>query len=335
MQRGLPRRLRRAIFTTSPAITAITAARPATAASESSKPAADRARNRSTLADSDRQFANGITPMSAVISDAHLIVAALPARIGGAGGSAEAALRGGARRGVAAERRECSHSGLDDRHGHRRHSNPGKNPALPRGPVIPGRPQRVGASRRPMTGSRLNPESRDYQTGYPLPRPARGPSAGRARLAKCCAQSIASDSIFQTTSFADTASRSRRAYARVLPERPALELEGAGNAGRPPRPQPRVQNKKAHEHSHHGHTGITRHSLRNGFNGFLRALPGDRAFLSPSSADMVLSEPGRADLTSADLTPASRRQDHTTSPSASAPFVRKRYQRPPHPAPRP
>src|ERR1700674_641687 len=41
---------------------------------------------------------------------------------------------------------------------------------------------------------------------------------------------------------------------------------------------------------------------RNGFNGFLRALPGDRAFLSPSSAD-----------TSANLTPASRRQDHTTA----------------------
>ena len=36
--------------------------------------------------------------------------------------------------------------------------------------------------------------------------------------------------------------------------------------------------------SHHGHTGITRHSPRNGFNGFLRALPGDRALLPPSSA---------------------------------------------------
>ncbi|HEX9588119.1 MAG TPA: hypothetical protein VGA15_10295, partial [Bradyrhizobium sp.] len=40
---------------------------------------------------------------------------------------------------------------------------------------------------------------------------------------------------------------------------------------------------------------------RNGFNGFLRALPGDRALLPPSSADMVLSKPGRADLTSAKL----------------------------------
>jgi hypothetical protein len=33
------------------------------------------------------------------------------------------------------------------------------------------------------------------------------------------------------------------------------------------------------------------------------------------------SAPGWADLPSANLTPASRRQDHTSSPSASAPFV--------------
>jgi hypothetical protein len=50
---------------------------------------------------------------------------------------------------------------------------------------------------------------------------------------------------------------------------------------------------------------------RNGFNGFLRALPGDRAFLPPSSTDC-----------SANLTPASGCQDHTTSPYASASFVR-------------
>jgi hypothetical protein len=34
--------------------------------------------------------------------------------------------------------------------------------------------------------------------------------------------------------------------------------------------------------SHHGHTGFTRHSPRNGFNGLYRALPGDRACLPPS-----------------------------------------------------
>src|SRR6202023_3020723 len=98
--------------------------------------------------------------------------------------------------------------------------------------------------------------------------------------------------------------------------------EGAGNAGRSMRPQPRVQIKKAHEHSHHGHTGFTRHSPRNGFNGLYRALPGDRAFLSPSSA-----------LRLANLTPASGRQDHTTSPSASRRPRLWRRPRPPHPAP--
>jgi hypothetical protein len=77
------------------------------------------------------------------------------------------------------------------------------------------------------------------------------------------------------------------------------------------RPQPCVQNKKAHKRSHHGHTGISRHSPRNGFNGFLRALPGDRAFLPPSPAEFA----------SANLTPASGRQDHTTSPSARCAIV--------------
>src|SRR6201996_9400309 len=44
--------------------------------------------------------------------------------------------------------------------------------------------------------------------------------------------------------------------------------------------------------------------------GLLRALPGDRAFLPPSSA--------RHGRVFANLTPASGRQDHTTSPSASS-----------------
>jgi hypothetical protein len=57
---------------------------------------------------------------------------------------------------------------------------------------------------------------------------------------------------------------------------------------------------------------LTRHSPRNGFNGFLRALPGDRACLPPSSPRSLLLK---------NLTPASGRQDHTTSPSASSAFV--------------
>jgi hypothetical protein len=82
----------------------------------------------------------------------------------------------------------------------------------------------------------------------------------------------------------DTASRSRRAdrASFCLAACPPIS-EGAGNAGRTMHPQPRMQMKKAYEHSHHGHTGPTRHSPRDGFNSLFRALPGDRAFLPPSS----------------------------------------------------
>ena len=46
--------------------------------------------------------------------------------------------------------------------------------------------------------------------------------------------------------------------------------------------------------SHHGHTGNTRHSPRDGFNGFLRALPGDRRAIGlfvTSLADIDVSGP--------------------------------------------
>src|SRR3981189_1985002 len=67
----------------------------------------------------------------------------------------------------------------------------------------------------------------------------------------------------------------------------------------------------------------------------------------------VVPKPGRADITSANLTPASGRQDHTTSPYAATslvrslliahksfnspcnPIARKTLPRPPHPSPRP
>ena len=62
--------------------------------------------------------------------------------------------------------------------------------------------------------------------------------------------------------------------------------------------------------SHHGHTGKHPAFPAQWFYGFLRALPGDRACLPPSPTDH-----------SVNLTPASGRQDHTTSPSALALFV--------------
>ena len=63
----------------------------------------------------------------------------------------------------------------------------------------------------------------------------------------------------------------------------------------------------AHEYSQRSHRKSPGIPARNGFNGFLRTLPGDRAFLSPSLRGLIPRN----------LTPASRRQDHTTSPSAS------------------
>jgi hypothetical protein len=87
--------------------------------------------------------------------------------------------------------------------------------------------------------------------------------------------------------------------------------EGVGNAGCPMH-RSRACSVVNTRVSHHGYTGSPGIPARNGFNGFLRALPGDRACLPPS----LRESPPR------NLTPASGRQDHTTSPSASAPFVK-------------
>src|SRR5271169_1454251 len=78
--------------------------------------------------------------------------------------------------------------------------------------------------------------------------------------------------------------------------------------------------KKAHEQSHHRFAGSRRHSLRGGFNGFLRALPGEPGFVATIICKRRL----------ANLTPASGCQDHTTSPSASSSARLASPKRPPH-----
>jgi len=67
---------------------------------------------------------------------------------------------------------------------------------------------------------------------------------------------------------------------------------------------------------------ITRLSPRNGFNGFLRALPGDEFLLSPSSCGSMARRArlGRPRLRER-LGISDGCQDHTTSPSALASFV--------------
>jgi hypothetical protein len=70
---------------------------------------------------------------------------------------------------------------------------------------------------------------------------------------------------FRMTDLRHTSAFPRRDAPEVCWKFPYPPIEGAGNAGRSMRPQPGGQ-KKGHtsSNSHHGHTGITRHSPRNG-----------------------------------------------------------------------
>jgi hypothetical protein len=72
-----------------------------------------------------------------------------------------------------------------------------------------------------------------------------------------------------------TETRHRILAARPRPSR-AQGKPGARRASR-------VKQVEHTSLKHHRSAGYTRPSLRNGFNGFLRALPGDRACLPPSS----------------------------------------------------
>jgi hypothetical protein len=85
------------------------------------------------------------------------------------------------------------------------------------------------------------------------------------------------------TCFCILAAPFRASFAR---KHRVLNPEGAGNAGRSMRPQPRVRNKKAHEQV----TTVTPVSPdipRAMVYGLFRALPGDRALLPPSSAKLL------------------------------------------------
>jgi hypothetical protein len=103
------------------------------------------------------------------------------------------------------------------------------------------------------------------------------------------------------------------------------QREGAGKAGYFGVPAASCAKIESTRVRNYGHTGNTRHSPRNGFNGFLRALLGDRAFLPPSPRNAKHCR---------ELMPASRHQDHTTSPSAEGAVRLSTPSRPSHPAQR-
>src|SRR6266481_6140534 len=103
--------------------------------------------------------------------------------------------------------------------------------------------------------------------------------------------------------------------------------------------------------SNNEYTGITRHSRTQWFYGLCRALPGDRALLPPSPADMFcLSPVGPTQLRELDasvgasgphdfavreqhLSSACRRIAHKSFDLPCDPIARKTLPRPPHPHP--
>ena len=97
--------------------------------------------------------------------------------------------------------------------------------------------------------------------------------------------------------FARNDDKSRYAFATSQRKAPelcikSLALEGVGNAGCPLHPRPRVRFVVVRS------TRVTTSTpespgipARNGFNSLCRALPGDRALLPPSSADIACQNP--------------------------------------------
>src|SRR5690349_5648277 len=71
--------------------------------------------------------------------------------------------------------------------------------------------------------------------------------------------------------------------------------------------------KKKHAHEHTGSAEASRPSLRNGFTAYFVLFPENGSFASVAPEKLSLL---------AGLTPAPRRQNHTTSPYASATLVR-------------
>ena len=123
-----------------------------------------------------------------------------------------------------------------------------------------------------------------------------------------------SDHPGMTWPITDTPAHSRgRKPTRAMHRSCPSKMRAQGMPGAWTAPAASRAKQKSTRDSHHGSAERAGIPCANGFNGLLRALPGDRAFLSPS--------PARCESIVANLTPASRRQNHTTSPSASMRFV--------------
>ena len=120
---------------------------------------------------------------------------------------------------------------------------------------------------------------------------------------------------------------SRRDCARGLHFFPPSKTEGAGKTGCALHPRSRVQSAQQKRTRAYRFSGNTPAFPAQWLYGLLRALPGERLFCHRRPCKKLESQ--------RNLTPAPRRQDHTTSPYASCALVVLRTPRPPHPTARP
>ena len=158
-----------------------------------------------------------------------------------------------------------------------------------------------------------------------------GSSAGACHRAALCADPLADDDgrdsnfkqrVIGKHSFAI----SRATSPEVCQKFPCPQIRGRREYR--VRAAPAVSCAKSAQKNAHEHTGSAeaiRHSLRNGFTAYF--------VLSPATGLFCHRRPRK--LPFANLTPASGRQDHTSSPSASHAVRLLAHPRPPHPAPRP
>ena len=105
-------------------------------------------------------------------------------------------------------------------------------------------------------------------------------------------------------------------------------IEGVGNAGCPLHPQPRVQcvgsTRVSSPQVHRDHPAFP-HAMV--LTAYFVLSPVTGLFCHRRPRTNVAPKPGRADITSANLTPASGRQDHATSPYATTSFVSSPFDR--------
>jgi hypothetical protein len=127
------------------------------------------------------------------------------------------------------------------------------------------------------------------------------------------------------------AARMRASYAKELPPRGRggdprerarrdPQKEGAGNAGCPMHPQPRARMVvvNAHEYSQRVHRNRPAFPHAMVLTVYFVLSPAIGPFAAVASRIKVLPGPVEPNEPPRDLTPASRRQDHTTSPSADS-----------------